>query len=56
LALAQDGVSPSGYGLGDSGWVNVRFDQATLPYDMLCDWINESYRAVAPKRVAAKLG
>jgi predicted DNA-binding protein (MmcQ/YjbR family) len=56
LALAQDGVNPSGYGLGDSGWVNVNFSVATLPYDMLRDWINESYRAVAPKKVAAKLG
>jgi predicted DNA-binding protein (MmcQ/YjbR family) len=56
LALAQDGVSPSGYGLGDSGWVNVRFDETTLPYDMLRDWVDESYRAVAPKRTAAKLG
>ena len=56
LALAQDGVSPSGYGLGDSGWVNVNFGEASLPYDMLRDWIKESYRAVAPKKVGAKLG
>jgi predicted DNA-binding protein (MmcQ/YjbR family) len=56
LALAQEGVSPSGYGLGDSGWVNVRFGETTLPYDMLRDWVTESYRAVAPKRTAPKLG
>jgi len=56
LALAQDGVSPSGYGLGDSGWVNVNFGEASLPYDMLRDWIKESYRTVAPKKVGAKLG
>jgi predicted DNA-binding protein (MmcQ/YjbR family) len=56
LALAQDGVSPSGYGLGDSGWVNVDFSAARLPGEMLRDWITESYRAVAPKKVAAKLG
>ena len=55
LALAQDGVTPSGYGLGDSGWVNVDFGEATLPYDMLRDWIPESYRAVAPKKLSATL-
>ena len=55
LALAQPGVTPSGYGLGDSGWVNVNFGAATLPYEMLRDWIDESYRAVAPKRLSAAL-
>ena len=55
LALAQAGVSPSGYGLGDSGWVNVDFSEATLPYELLRDWINESYRAVAPKKLGATL-
>jgi len=55
LALAQDGVSPSGYGLGDSGWVNVDFSESTLPFEMLRDWIDESYRAVAPKKLGATL-
>jgi predicted DNA-binding protein (MmcQ/YjbR family) len=55
LALAQPGVTPSGYGLGDSGWVNVSFDETTLPYEMLRDWIDESYRAVAPKKLSARL-
>ena len=55
LALAQDGVSPSGYGLGDSGWVNVSFAEASMPFDMLRDWIRESYRAVAPKKLLANL-
>lgn len=49
LALAQPGVSASRYGLGDSGWVTVRFD-GDLPSAMLREWIDESYRAVAPKR------
>lgn len=54
LALAQPGVTPSGYGLGDSGWVGIRFN-GELPYDMLRDWIDESYRAVAPKKVSTML-
>ena len=56
LALAQKGVTPSGYGLGDSGWVNVRFAESALPYDILRDWIDESYRAVAPKKLLASMG
>ena len=56
LALAQPGVSPTGYGLGKAGWVSVRFATADLPLDILRDWILESYRAVAPKRLATHLG
>jgi predicted DNA-binding protein (MmcQ/YjbR family) len=55
LALAQKGVSPSGYGLGDSGWVNVNFAESSMPFEMLCDWVTESYRAVAPKKLSATL-
>jgi predicted DNA-binding protein (MmcQ/YjbR family) len=54
LALAQPGVSSTGYGLGKAGWVTVRFAESGLPYDVLGDWIDESYRAVAPKKVQAK--
>jgi predicted DNA-binding protein (MmcQ/YjbR family) len=50
LALAQPGVTSTGYGLGKAGWVTVRFTESGLPYDVLGEWIDESYRAVAPKR------
>jgi predicted DNA-binding protein (MmcQ/YjbR family) len=50
LALSQPGVKPSGYGLGDSGWVSVTFSEST-PFEMLREWIDESYRAVAPKKL-----
>ena len=54
LALAQPGVAPSGYNLGKSGWVTVRFGDG-LPFEMLREWIDESYRAVAPKKTVASL-
>jgi predicted DNA-binding protein (MmcQ/YjbR family) len=54
LALAQPGVEPATYGLGKSGWVSVRFSNDTPP-GMLREWIDESYRAVAPKKLAALL-
>jgi len=54
-ALAVDGARPSGYGLGRAGWVNVPLDGDPPPVEVLCDWIEESYRTVAPKRLAAQL-
>ena len=56
LALAQTGVTPMRYGLGKAGWVSIRFN-AEMPFEMLCDWIDESYRSVAPrKRAGASSG
>jgi predicted DNA-binding protein (MmcQ/YjbR family) len=52
-ALSIDGAAPTGYGLGPSGWVTVPF--AGVPLDVLRDWIEESYRIVAPKRLVALL-
>ncbi len=52
-ALSIDGAQPTGYGLGRAGWVTVPV--AGLPLDVLCDWIEESYRLVALKRLVAEL-
>ena len=54
-ALSIDGAEPSGYGLGRSGWVDVPVDAPGLGHELLCDWIEESYRIVAPKRLVATL-
>jgi len=53
LALAQPGVTPMGYGLGDSGWVTVRLGRDT-PFEMLREWVAESYATIAPKVLAAQ--
>jgi predicted DNA-binding protein (MmcQ/YjbR family) len=54
-ALAVDGARPSGYGLGRAGWVNVPLDTDPPPVEVLCDWVEESYRTVAPKTLSAQL-
>lgn len=55
-AIAMDFTTPSGYGLGRHGWVNCSFPPgADVPVDMLCDWIDESYRLIAAKRLVAEL-
>ena len=53
-ALSQPGVTPTGYGLGKAGWVSMRLTDE-MPFEMLRDWIDESYRAVAPKKLGASL-
>lgn len=54
-ALSLPGATPSGYGLGKWGWVNIPLDQGGVDPELLGDWIEESYRAVAPKTLAAGL-
>lgn len=54
-ASASSGVEPTGYGLGRSGWVSVNLHETTVPVVVLKDWIEESYRLIAPKRARAVL-
>ena len=56
VALDLPFTEPTGYGLGKSGWVTATFAPGKrVPLDILSMWLEESYRAVAPKRVAALL-
>lgn len=56
FALVFDFASPAGYGLGRSGWISCRFGQGETPdIDLLKSWLAESYRAVAPNKLAASL-
>src|SRR3954471_8186125 len=56
VAVKLPFASPTEYGLGRSGWVTARFPRgARVPLDVLRLWIDESYRAVAPKRLVARL-
>ena len=56
-ALDLPFATPTGYGLGKSGWVSLSFEKGDeIPVELLRDWITESYRAVAPKTMVAKLG
>jgi predicted DNA-binding protein (MmcQ/YjbR family) len=54
-ALQLPFAEPTGYGLGKHGWVTATFTAGDLiPLDLLREWIDESYRAVAPKSVLSK--
>jgi predicted DNA-binding protein (MmcQ/YjbR family) len=55
-ALKLPFTSPTEYGLGKSGWVSAQFTGSQKPpVDLLKRWIDESYRAQAPKRLIAQL-
>jgi predicted DNA-binding protein (MmcQ/YjbR family) len=56
FALVFDWAQPTGYGLGRSGWVTARIPEGEEPdLYLLKRWIAESYRAVAPKKLAASV-
>jgi predicted DNA-binding protein (MmcQ/YjbR family) len=56
LALLLPFATPTGYGLGKSGWVTGDFGATDdVPVERLCEWIEESYRAIAPKKMVAEL-
>ncbi len=56
FVLDLPNTEPTHYGLGKHGWVTARFPgaprDAVETYKM---WVEESYRAVAPKRLLQKL-
>ncbi len=56
LALDLPFASPTGYGLARGGWVTARFGKGEPPpMDLLTRWIEESYRAVALRRLVKEL-
>lgn len=55
-ALLLPFTEPTGYGLGRSGWVTATFEPGEqIPVGLLQEWLEESYRAQAPKRLLAQL-
>lgn len=55
-ALLAPFAKPTHYGLGKSGWVTASFAAGeVVPYDVLLSWMDESYRAIAPKKLSAAL-
>jgi predicted DNA-binding protein (MmcQ/YjbR family) len=56
MALALPCTEPTHYGMGKHGWITATLtglDDVPLP--LLEEWIDESYRAIAPKKLVAAL-
>jgi predicted DNA-binding protein (MmcQ/YjbR family) len=54
-ALSYPKAEETGYGLGRAGWVSLSVRGKTAPVKLLEEFIEESYRAVAPKKLVAEL-
>lgn len=55
-ALQLPYAEPTGYGLGKSGWVSFNPPEDRLPdIGQLRAWIEESYRAQAPRKLVKEL-
>jgi len=55
VALMLPFCKPTAYGLGKSGWVSAVPSVDEINIDMFKEWIDESYRAQAPKKLVAEL-
>ena len=55
-ALMLPFAKPTGYGLGKSGWVSAEIPLGEAPpVPLFKEWIEESYRAQAPKSLVKQL-
>lgn len=55
-ALLLPFTEPTHYGMGKHGWVTARFPSGGgAPMALLRGWIEESYRAIAPKALVKEL-
>lgn len=55
-ALDLPFATPTGYGLGKSGWVTFAPSEVEIPsIEQMQEWIEESYRAQAPRRLVKEL-
>lgn len=53
-ALKLKGARPTPYGLGRAGWVSFTFTaRSKVPMTKMLDWLDESWRAVAPTKLSA---
>lgn len=56
FALELPFAEPTGYGMGKHGWVTLTVTpRKGPPLELVKDWVSESYRAIAPKKIVAQL-
>ena len=56
VALDLPYARPTGYGLGKYGWVSFSPGESEMPsLDQLKEWVEESYRSQAPRKLVKEL-
>lgn len=51
MALSLPFVTPAAYGMAKWGWVAADFPKGKFPEPLVREWIRESYRHTAPKKL-----
>jgi predicted DNA-binding protein (MmcQ/YjbR family) len=51
MALGLPFVTPAGYGMAKWGWIAADFPKGKFPAPLVREWIKESYRHTAPKKL-----
>jgi predicted DNA-binding protein (MmcQ/YjbR family) len=55
MAVDLPWAEPTHYGMGKYGWVTAHVKPKDAQMDLIRAWIDESFRAVAPKKLLKKL-
>src|SRR5262245_55050665 len=55
MALTLPHVTPAAYGMAKWGWINADFPKGKFPTSLVEEWIDESYRHTAPKKLLKQL-
>lgn len=50
-ALTLPFTKPAAYGMAKWGWVDAAFPRGKMPMDLVLQWMEESYRHTAPKKL-----
>ncbi len=55
MALSLPFVTPSAYGMAKWGWIDADFPKGKVPLPLIAEWLDESYRHTAPKKLLKQL-
>jgi predicted DNA-binding protein (MmcQ/YjbR family) len=55
MAADLSWAEPTHYGMGKYGWVTAHVKPKDAPMELIRAWIDESFRAVAPKKLVKQL-
>ena len=55
MAIDLPFTEPTHYGMGKHGWVTAHVTPKNFSFELLKAWIDESFRAVAPKKLVKEL-
>lgn len=51
VALMLPFVTPAAYGMAKWGWIGANFPKGKFPVELVKQWLDESYRHTAPKKL-----